>query len=118
VQLGKEGGIMVTGKFALVNCTISRGGFSGERVFRVPPGDPKGFSGVAPLHFCFNQKGQQLQADDPPTGETMEGKILARVLRKDEKVFVLSLPDGAILSVPAKHVSEREGVSPDVPVKS
>ena len=70
------------------------------------------------MHYCYTRNGQPLGLEQPIPGKTAEGKVLARVLRPEEKAVTLSLPDGAVLTVPAEHVSEAKGVSPDVPVKS
>lgn len=87
----------------LVPCTISRGGFSGERVFSIGQ-----IKGVSPKSYCYDEYHEQVGDDIPPEGHTISGFIVARLLDPDEldhaSELTVSLPSGDVVTLPANFV--------------
>lgn len=110
---------MPTAKPIALRCKISRGGFSGECMFRLTLPDGHVYTSAAPRHYCYTSSGRTLRPDQPPPGQTIEGKVAARLLRYEgDDQALVSVPDGEVLVVPVDQISERpQGVPPDVPVQ-
>ena len=90
-----------------LRCEISRGGFSDERVFRVavPQGD---FFGVASRRYCWDVQDRPLPEDQPPAGQSIQGKVAARVVDMDESDnIVVSVPDGQVITVSRDLLVDR-----------
>lgn len=110
---------MTITKIALA-CRISRGGFSDERVFEIDTPDGV-FSGVVSRRYCWGPNDQLLEEGEPPLGETISGKIAAKVIEFDEatRTLLVSVPDGQVITVGASAVLIRPGeVGINVPVGS
>jgi hypothetical protein len=101
-------------------CTISRGGFTDERIFRVKLADDGTHVGACPRQYCYKRSGRLLKEDEPSErGKTIEGLVLARYVREaKEGVALVSVPDGAVVSVRPEQIREApKEFSPDVPVQ-
>src|SRR5688572_14697310 len=75
-------------KSIAIKCRIGRGGFSGERVVRVTSADGNERVVLAPTHYCWNERREPLQADEPPAGE-INGLVAAQEFART--------PDGLVL---------------------
>ena len=87
-----------------LNCNISRGAFSGERVFEIRLASGE-YTGVAPLHYFQKIDGGELMASEPPPNNTMAGTLSAKLItmQRGEIAFV-AIPDGEAVTVPASNV--------------
>src|SRR5438067_1833642 len=87
-------------------CEISRGGFSDERIFkvRILKGE---YTGVASRRYCWDQNDEPLEEDEPSTGETIQGKVAARVLEVTSAAVLVSVPDGEVVTVNRSQLLER-----------
>ena len=100
-------------------CKISRGGFTQERVFRVEPSTGEAYIGTAPLHYCYTANNRLLDSEQPPAGKQLLGKVAARLIKEEDGMALVSLPDGHVLIVPKDQYQEwPRGVEPHVPVQS
>lgn len=99
-----------------IHCQLSRGGFSGERVFRLDTAGNE-YVGAAPRHYCYTRQGKPLPDDQPAAGKAVAGLVLAQILRRDDGTLLVYLPDGAVVSVRADQVETITEVSPHVPVQ-
>ena len=100
-----------------IACTISRGGFSDERVFSIDIGEIK-YSGVASRRHMWTAEGKPLEEGEPPLGKNLSGLVAARVIQveTDGRVLV-SIPDGEVITMPADQLVDRPaGVGEHVPV--
>src|SRR5581483_7662875 len=90
-------------KFIALPCKLTRGGFSGERVFEVLLADGTSYLGVAPRQFCWNDRGQLVAENEPTAGAS--GMVAARVVDQtdDGQVFV-EVPDGVVVVVDQRTV--------------
>jgi hypothetical protein len=111
---------MSTNDLVYVRCQLSRGGFSSERVFRLASLREEEFVGSAPLKYCQTATGEPLDADQPPEGSRLPGRVAARIIRKDGEGGVwLSFPDGSIAQVREGSVIARRPVgAANVPLQS
>ena len=102
-----------------LRCHLSRGGFSSERVIRIPQASGETFIGVAPLEYCFTDQGQPIAPDQPAPGVRMPALVTARKIHvKHDGSVLASVPDGNVISVRPELVTKppRE-VAPDVVVQ-
>lgn len=110
---------MSSSKFKAINCRISRGGFSDERVFllSLPEGE---YSGVASHRYLWNSDGSPLKEGEPPHGEVIEGSIAVRVVEVfDSGGVLVSLPDGEVIQMPVTALIDRPtAVGQHVPIGS
>jgi hypothetical protein len=99
-------------------CTISRGGFSDERVFSFRY-DGKEYSGVASRRHMWKQDGSPIEDGEPPVGQKIPGLVAARVIEaKGENRALISVPDGEVIEVPSGVLVDRPtaGVGQHVPI--
>jgi hypothetical protein len=108
---------MMTDTLVLLECTLSRGAFSEDRVFELVLGNGKRYVGVAPRHYCYSRKGQLLRPEDPPPDATVPGKTTAQVIRQGDNAILVSLPDGAVVSVAPGQGGELKGTPSSGPVQ-
>jgi len=87
-----------------LNCNISRGAFSGERVFEIRLASGE-YTGVAPLHYFQKTDGGELKPSEPPPDNTMAGTLSAKLImiQRGEIAFV-AIPDGEAITVPKSGV--------------
>jgi hypothetical protein len=95
-----------------VRCTISRSGFSRERIFRVASVDGRTYAGAAFWKYCYTVEGQGLSADEPTAGKSEPGFVAAQLIGvdQDDRSATMYFPDGAIVAVPLgdlQHLQER-----------
>lgn len=101
----------------LVKCSLTRGGFSGERVFRFI-GRAGEYTGVAPVHYCHALDRTPLTENQPLSGQKINGLVAARVVREDQSGAVLLwLPDGGVVWADQGLIVPTEEAA-DVPVQS
>lgn len=105
-------------RLLVVNCTLSRGGFSDERVFELTLADGSQHIGAAPRHYCYTQSLQQLGDKDPISEHTITGKLIAKFIEQNNGATVVAVPDGSVVAVPTNAVQQFTGDLPDVPVRS
>jgi hypothetical protein len=94
----------------LIQCELSRGGFSSERVFRIEAADGGTLVGVADLSYCYDRAGERLKPDQPAAGKRVHGLVSARVIREEGDAVLLSVPDGSVASV-LRGVIVKEGLA-------
>jgi hypothetical protein len=95
---------MHSNRFKALRCTISRGGFSDERVFTLP----SGYSGVASLSYVWHEDGRPLEEGEPPLGQTIDGQVAVRVIEIAENGGALVvLPDGQSAEVTLDELIDR-----------
>jgi hypothetical protein len=99
-----------------LNCKISLGAFSGERVFEVQQVSGEMYIGLSPLHYCFHLDGNMLGHSEPAQGITMPGKLAARKISVETKAARVAIPDGRAISVPLNLISERPLGGGHVPI--
>jgi hypothetical protein len=99
-------------------CTISRGGFTDERVFRIQVADGSTYVGACARQYCFTRGRVPLKREQPERGKTIDGLVFAtRVREEQDGVALVSVPDGAVLPVKVDQIKELpKEFSPDVPV--
>ena len=96
---------MTASKFKALQCQISRGGFSDERVF-VLKGSVK-HQGVASRRHMWTKNGQPIEDGEPPLGKIVEGLIAARIIEVRGNVAVVSIPDGEVINMPVGELLDR-----------
>ena len=98
---------MSTSWWLAVKCKLSKGFFSSERSFEVTLANGETHAGPAPLHFCWNAKGELLGKDEAVTGE-IDGWVAAHPLRQKlpGDQIAVEVPDGAGLAVRRHQVRE------------
>lgn len=99
-----------------LNCRISLGAFSGERVFEVQQVSGEMYIGLSPLHYCFHPDGNRLQPSEPMQGSPMDGKLAARRISVETEAARVAIPDGRAISVPLDLISNRPLGGAHVPI--
>jgi hypothetical protein len=109
---------MANSESIALSCTITRGGFSDERVFRVNLAGGGTYVGACPRYYCFSSNLQPLKENQPPErGKSIAGLVLASRVREEGDVILVSVPDGAVLAIAAAQIRQApKEVPPDVPV--
>lgn len=102
-------------KFKAIPCKISRGGFSGERVFEIAIGETN-HSGVGSRLHMWKLNGDMIEEGEPPLGEKMDGIVAARVLSVEEGVATVSIPDGEVITILAEELLDRPAVNQHVSI--
>lgn len=98
-----------------IKCTISRGGFSDERVFTLS----NGYEGVASRQYFWRDDGRALEEGEPPIDQRIEGWVAVRIVEVREPGPVLvALPDGESIEVSLDVLTSRPRVGEHVPVGS
>jgi hypothetical protein len=95
------------GRMISVACQISRSAFSDERVFRLPLADGSEHVGAASLIYCYKSDGTPLGAAEPGPDRTIEGTVAARTISETPGRVVVSFPDGEVVEVRSKQVSQE-----------
>lgn len=98
-----------------VGCQISKGAFSGERVFEFKQENSVAYIGVSPAHYCYTVSGDPLDVADF-SEEAIQGKIAARRLSELGDAVRVALPDGQTAYVPNDLISDRSPESMGVPI--
>jgi hypothetical protein len=95
-------------------CSISRGGFSGERIVTIST-DSGEYRGIAPTEYCWKAEGRGLESDEPAQGQAISGLVAALFFHKsnDNKAMV-SVPDGSVFLVSRDIISNRPKIDSDV----
>lgn len=105
---------MTNGRMYWLPCTIARGGFSDELVFRVPLDRGDDLVGVAPRGYCRLPDGTPIPAGRPAKDEELAGLIACRPLPADGRPTVpVSLPDGQVVLAHPKAVRPAPAESPE-----
>jgi hypothetical protein len=100
-------------------CKISRSGFPNEAIFRVQVANGDTYVGAAPRQYFYRLDWKPLPEDQPPEGKRIDGRILARIIRKVDEDFLVSVPDGGVLQVNPDQVTRLpKEFSSDVLVES
>ncbi len=99
-----------------LNCQISQGAFSGERVFEVNQLDGVKYIGLSPRHYCYHRVGDVLKATEPQPGVSIDGRIAARRIGIMKEGARVAIPDGRAISVPAELITDRTLGEPHVPI--
>src|SRR5437868_3254185 len=90
--------IMDYGEMVLLRCWLTRGGFSGERVFRLIQADSADeYVGAAPVDYCFHLDRTSIGPDEPRKGHPIEGLVTGRVIENGEDRVLVAVPDGETL---------------------
>ena len=100
-----------------IPCTISRGGFSEERVFTFELNGEQ-YKGIASRRHMWTAEGKPLESGEPPVGQEITGLVAARVLEVDTaQTAKVSIPDGEVVTLPLTQLVDRPSeVDDHVPV--
>lgn len=90
-----------------LNCRISLGAFSGERVFEVPQVGGPTYIGLSPLHYCYDANGNTLRASEPAPGKFVDGRVAARRIGGGDDFARVAIPDGRAIKVRNEFISQR-----------
>jgi len=100
-------------------CTLSMGGFSDERVFRIKLDDGETHIGACSRRYCYTRQLRPVGRTEPERGKQMEGLVAARLLRELEDAQLLfSVPDGEVVVVDRAQATHVQETSPDVSFQS
>ncbi len=83
----------------LFPCRISRGAFSGERVFEVNLQSGEMYTSVADRHYCMDNNKKILPKDSPAESQSIDGYIQAYLLPSQGDSAYISVPDGEVIPV-------------------
>jgi hypothetical protein len=102
-----------------IPCKISPGVVPDERAFEIALSGGGSHSGVAPVHYFWNQGDERLDVDEPSDDQEIRGKVAARLLHRQNGTALVSIPDGTAVQVQADSITSRPTeVIIDVPVGS
>lgn len=102
----KDANAMLTAKFQALRCTISRGGFSDERVFAIQM-DELPHIGVGSRRHFWTLAGDPLDDGEPPLDQKVEGLVAATVVKINLGKVLVSIPDGEVITVPIEALVNR-----------
>jgi len=102
---------MVMAKEVFVKCRFTRGGFGHDRVFWIPTPDNSGeYRGVAFIGYCFRRDRTPLRPEEPPPGQSLDGLVVARVVRVTDGVLTVQVPDGELCDIDPSIVEDPKDV--------
>jgi hypothetical protein len=104
---------MRNGQMVLLACRVSPGGFSGERVFRIPLADGAIHIGTAPVEYCFSESREPIGKGEPKPGQAINGYVEGRIIANGGANAEVEMPDGEIVVVNMTTIRyvEKEGNS-------
>ena len=102
-------------KLKAIRCKISRGGFSGERVFEIATGETN-HSGVGSRFHMWKSDRTPVDEGEPPLGQEIDGLVAARILESDGKTATVAIPDGEVIDISVDELLDRPAMSLHVPV--
>lgn len=91
----------------LFPCKISRGAFSGERVFEFNLQTGEQYMSVADWHYCLDDNREKLSKELPVGNQTIQGYITAYLLKSDKGVAYISIPDGEVVPVRPENIEKK-----------
>ena len=98
-----------------IRCTISRGGFSGERVFTITVGGVN-HSGVGSRFHMWKLDRTPIDEGEPPLGEEISGLVAARILSIAGATATVSIPDGEVIDISVDELLDRPVMDQHVPI--
>jgi hypothetical protein len=108
---------MKSGSLVAIKCTISRGGFSSERIFQITLTSGVDHVGAAPVEYFLGLDLQRLAPSDPARGADIEGFVTGRLSENEDGNCLVSVPSGDVLSVPESDIQTHPtGNTSHVPV--
>jgi hypothetical protein len=93
------------GQPVALECKLSHGAFSGERVFKVKLADGDSYNSLTPYQFCWNDNGCLVEKNEPTT--EISGMVAARIVDFDDHQVIVEVPDGEIIAVEHDTVKDR-----------
>jgi hypothetical protein len=101
----------------LLPCTISRGSFNDEFVFRVVMPDGKDHIGIVSSDYCWTRNNEPISLDKVPSGEKIDGFVACQMLQKLSSSKVRAyLPDGATLTIDEASLQKLTESMNNIPV--
>jgi hypothetical protein len=94
-------------KMIRIKCQISRSAFSDERVFRITLADGSEHAGAASRIYFYNSDGTPLSTLEPARARPIDGAVSARCIKETQGKVLVSLPDGEVVEVKSKQVSQE-----------
>ena len=99
---------MESGELVLLRCRITRGGFSGERVFRLMQADPvEEYVGAAPVDYCFHLDRRPIGIEEPGKGQPIEGLVTGRIIENGGSLVRVLFPDGETVLMTTSQIAYR-----------
>jgi hypothetical protein len=89
-----------------ISCTIENTGFSSERRFEAPLGSSGKAVGTAFIEYLTDENGNPLQEGEPSYGQTINGSVQCRIIKKSGDTFYIEFPSTDVFHVPAEAFDE------------
>jgi hypothetical protein len=102
-------------KLKAIRCKISRGGFSGERVFTITANGVD-HSGVGSRFYMWKEDRTPVDEGEPPIGQEIDGLVAARVLDIDGTTATVTIPDGDVIEISVGELLDRPAMDLHVPI--
>lgn len=95
------------GDLHYVKCTIEHGGFPSERTFEIELYGGEKAVGTADAQYLRTSDGKPVDDDTPGFGECLEGYVVCRVVRVDDRNgrITVDVPSFDLIAVPEDTVS-------------
>ena len=88
-------------------CKIFAGIVPDERAFEVKLKGGGIHSGVAPVHYFWDERDTPIPAEGGDNSPEITGKVAARLLEKQNGTALVSIPDGSAVSVDSSIITGR-----------
>jgi len=88
-----------------IDCVLSRGAFSAERLFKLSTYGGSEYVGIAPVYYCYKRDFSRLGMDEPR--KSIDGLIEARLVTDVSDRARVSIPDGATIDVPSRILKSK-----------
>ena len=97
---------MLDSKYFWVPCTIENSGFSSERRFEVElPANGGRIVGAAYIEHFMDENKKRLAEGHPPYGQTIDGFVRCRVIRRQGDSMLIEFPGTEVFHVPQEALS-------------
>jgi hypothetical protein len=99
---------MKNSRLKAIRCTISRGGFSDERVFKFAHNGQE-YKGIASRLHMWKSDLTPVEEGEPPLGQTIDGFVAARIIEvvAGGSTVMVSIPDGEVITIPIASLEDR-----------
>lgn len=93
-----------------IRCRISRGGFASERRFSIRDVDGQEIAGISDIEYLRDEQGNGLSEDEPPEGQSIDGFVACRIIRKvKDQVVLIEIPSSDLARVEDSVLADNRG---------
>jgi len=87
-----------------VPCKITRGSFSGEKMFHITLADGQAYTSLSSYVHLLKSDKTPLEKQEPADDLEIEGYVAARLLNRENGNVIVEIPDGELVMIAANNL--------------